>query len=88
MRWNERRAHAWLFDGVADALVHFDAVEAAPLLLRAFIGFAHDEVGIRRELTAEVLAAIEAWETKYQNALRRKRVEEDDDWLPAASGDD
>jgi len=37
----------------------------APGLLRAFVGFAHAEVGVRSELTDETLAAIDACEPEF-----------------------
>ncbi len=73
LRWNETRAKRWLFDHVLDDeyAPWIDGLEAAPYLLRAFIRFAHDEVGIRPGLTAEVLAAIEAWEADFHDKAHR-----------------
>lgn len=83
LRWNEHRVEQWLFDHLLDDIHHyFDGVEAAPYLLRAFIRFAHDEVGIRSDLTDEVLESIDSWEDRYFRALRHKLAEDDDpDWL-------
>lgn len=43
-----------------------------PDLLRAFIRHGHDSVGIRAELTAETLDAIDRYESRYRNALDRR----------------
>lgn len=45
----------------------------APELLRAFIRFAHAEVGVRPELTHESLAAIDDYEPEYQQTIRSPR---------------
>ena len=68
MRWNEYRAEEWLFDHLLDdhRYERLEGSEVAPLLLRAFIRFAHSELGIRTELTDVVLTAIESWEPKFQ----------------------
>ena len=89
MRWNQRRAQEWLFDHLLDDYhcEYLGGREAAPLLLRAFVHFAHPGVGIRAALTDAVLAAIESWEPKFQAELHRKLDEDGEDWLPAASGD-
>ncbi|HYH31070.1 MAG TPA: DUF6398 domain-containing protein, partial [Pseudonocardia sp.] len=44
-----------------------------PGVLRAFIRFAHDERGIRPELTAEALAAVDEYEPEYQEIVRTPR---------------
>ncbi len=45
----------------------------APDLLRAFIRFAHAEVGLRTDLTDETLTAIDDWEPQYQQTIRSPR---------------
>jgi hypothetical protein len=45
----------------------------APELLRAFIRFAHADVGLRSDLTDETLAAIDDWEPQYQQTIRSPR---------------
>ncbi|ORW00284.1 DUF6398 domain-containing protein [Mycobacterium kyorinense] len=45
----------------------------APDLLRAFIRFAHAEIGLRADLTDETLAAIDDWEPRYQQTIRSPR---------------
>ncbi|WP_141562647.1 hypothetical protein [Mycobacterium neglectum] len=87
LRWNERRAERWLFDHLLEDTDYcfLDRVEAAPYLLRAFIRFAHDEVGIRSDLTDEVLEMVDAWDDKYFNKLRHKLADDDDaDWFGRA----
>ncbi|MGO4444189.1 hypothetical protein AB4Z42_12620 [Mycobacterium sp. 2YAF39] len=81
LRWNERRAERWLFDHLlddTDCYQFFDGVEVAPVALRAFIRFTHDEVGIRSDLTDEVLKTIEAWENNWFRKLRYKRADDQD----------
>ena len=45
----------------------------APALLRAFVRFAHAEVGMRTELTDETLAAIDVCAPHYQIVIRSPR---------------
>ncbi len=45
----------------------------APELLRAFVRFCHAERGIRAELTAETLAAVDEYEPQYQQTIRTPR---------------
>jgi hypothetical protein len=84
MRWNERRSEQWLFEHLLGEPYEFvGGMEAAPLLLRAYIRFAHDEVGIRSDLTDEVVAAIDARESEYRQKVRRK-FDDEGDWLEAS----
>ncbi|MFI5510777.1 hypothetical protein ACIA48_25215 [Mycobacterium sp. NPDC051804] len=86
LRWTERRAKRWLFDHVLDETdcYSLDGVEAAPILLRAFVRFAHDEAGVRSDLTDEVLETLDAWEDKWLRQLRFKRIDDDADWFGTA----
>lgn len=87
MRWSKARARRWLFEGVLEDRDPWmlDYLEEAPSVLRAFVEFVHGEVGIRPDLTADVVLAIESWEPEFQDALSCKLAEDDDDdWLPAA----
>jgi hypothetical protein len=45
----------------------------APELLRAFIRFCHHERGIRAALTADTLAAVDAYEPEYQRTIASPR---------------
>lgn len=47
-----------------------DHLDKAPDLIRAFIRFAHAETGVRAGLTEETLAAVDAWESEYREAIR------------------
>ncbi|MBA2489470.1 MAG: hypothetical protein H0V36_09175, partial [Chloroflexi bacterium] len=44
-----------------------------PDLVRAFIRYCHDRLGIRAALTAETLAAVDHYEPGYQRAIRSAR---------------
>ena len=46
-----------------------------PELLRAFIRYAHDGVGIDPGLTEETLAAVDHYEPSYQRAIRSARLQ-------------
>lgn len=60
LRWSAPRVQQLLTAAVAeDELLVAEAQLDVPELLRAFIPFAHAESGIRQELTAEALAAID-----------------------------
>ena len=51
-----------------------DAIASAPDLLRAFVGYCHDERGVPAELTDETMAAVDRWVPQ----LRRMADELDD----------
>jgi hypothetical protein len=50
-----------------------DYLAKAPDLLRAFIRFCHCERGIRAELTAQTLGAVDEHEPSYQKLIRSPR---------------
>lgn len=50
-----------------------DHLAKAPDLLRAFIRFAHAEVGLRSDLTEDALGAIDMWEPTFQESVRTPR---------------
>lgn len=81
MRWNVFRAERWLRDSVVEDedLVFLESPQSAPLLLRAFIRFAHEEVGIRTALTDDVIGAVESLEREFQDRLRRRLADCDED---------
>jgi hypothetical protein len=58
----------WPF-GYSDFHGSTEAALAVPDLLRAYIPFAHAQSGIRDELTAEALAAIDAAEPDYRESV-------------------
>ncbi len=71
LRWSEARLHMnldWPF-GYSDFHGSTEAALAVPDLLRAYIPFAHAQSGIRDELTAEALAAIDAAEPDYRESV-------------------
>ena len=46
-----------------------------PDLLRAYIRYCHDRQGIRADLTADTLAAVDLYEPEYQRAIRTDRLQ-------------
>ncbi|MFN8228803.1 MAG: hypothetical protein U0R18_19015 [Mycobacterium sp.] len=71
MRWSEARLHMnldWPF-GFTEYHGSTQAALAVPDLLRAYIPFAHAQSGIRDQLTAEALAAIDAAEPGYRESV-------------------
>ena len=76
MRWSAVRVEMLLDDWVPRKIVApVGDLMAVPSLLRAYVRFAHDEVGIRAELTDEVLAAVDHWEPVYQDTIRSPRLQ-------------
>jgi hypothetical protein len=71
LRWSAVAVEIILVDWIPHKLVADIAYLAkAPDLLRAFVRFCHAERGIRAELTAETLAAIDEYEPEYQRTIR------------------
>ncbi|MBY0291601.1 MAG: hypothetical protein K2X52_31375 [Mycobacteriaceae bacterium] len=76
VRWSEVRVEMLLDDWLPRKIVKpVEFLEKAPALLRKFIRFAHDEAGIRGELTDDVLAAVDHWEPVYQRTIRMPRLQ-------------
>ena len=74
LRWSPVKVEILLEDWIPRKIVAPAGYLAkAPELLRAFIRFAHAEVGLRSDLTDETLAAIDAWEPQYQQTIRSPR---------------
>jgi hypothetical protein len=74
LRWSSPRVEILLDDWIPRKIVApAEYLAKAPDLLRAFIRFAHTEVGLRSELTEETLAAIDDWEPRYQQRIRSPR---------------
>lgn len=95
LRWSSTAVEILLADWlprkvIADA----DFLARAPDLLRSFVRFAHAEAGIRRELTDEALAAVDAHEPAYLETIRQPRPQGPEALLaamgfdPAGSGGD
>jgi hypothetical protein len=67
LRWSAARLRQLLDSaGVHDDVIPVDVQLDVPELLRAFVPFAHAESGIRQELTAEALAAIDQEADHYR----------------------
>ncbi|MGH3478214.1 MAG: hypothetical protein ACRDQD_15420 [Nocardioidaceae bacterium] len=74
LRWSPVNVEMLLVDWIPRKIVAEVAYLAkAPALLRTFIEYCHDRQGIRRELTDEVLAAVDHWEPEYQRLIRSSR---------------
>ncbi|MBW3604599.1 MAG: SEC-C domain-containing protein [Actinobacteria bacterium] len=74
LRWSPVAVEILLTDWLPRKVVADVAfLSGAPDVLRAFIRFAHAERGIRRELTAETLGAVDDYEDEYQQAIRSPR---------------
>ena len=76
LRWSPVNVEILLLDWFPRKIIgEADDLAALPDLLRAFIRFAHAERGIRAELTAETIAAVDEWEPDYQAAIHRPRLQ-------------
>ncbi|MCA1842959.1 MAG: DUF6398 domain-containing protein, partial [Actinobacteria bacterium] len=76
LRWSTVAVELLLADWIPRKLVADAAyLSQAPDLLRALIRYAHHERGIRAELTAETLAAVDRWEPEYQRVIRSPRLQ-------------
>jgi Domain of unknown function (DUF6398) len=74
LRWSPVKAEILLDDWIPRKIVApAEYLAKVPDLLRAFICFAHAEIGLRTNLTDETLAAIDDWEPQYQQAIRSPR---------------
>ena len=74
MRWSTVKVELLLMDWLPRKIVApAEYLAKAPDLLRAFVRFAHAEVGVRAGLTLETLTAIDEWEPEYQKIIRSSR---------------
>jgi hypothetical protein len=74
LRWSPVKAEILLDDWIPRKIVApAEYLAKAPDLLRAFIPFAHAEVGLRSDLTDETLTAIDDWEPQYQQTIHSPR---------------
>jgi hypothetical protein len=74
LRWSPVAVEILLADWIPRKIVAgVPSLTQAPDLLRAFIRFSHAERGIRSELTAETLAAVDELEDEYQALIRTPR---------------
>lgn len=82
MRWSAQRVEILFADWLPrKVMAPFGYLALAPELARAFIRFAHDEVGISPELTAETLDAVIAQVPGYLRAIDSSSAGfSDSDW--------
>jgi hypothetical protein len=74
LRWSPVAVEILLADWIPRKIVaDVPYLAQAPELLRAWIRFSHAERGIRAELTAETLAAVDELEPEYQATIRSPR---------------
>lgn len=76
LRWSPVSVEIFLTDFLArKALVPQETLRRAPMVLEAFVLFAHDQQGIRAELTAETLASIEQYAPDFRRQLTGEQEE-------------
>jgi len=76
LRWSPVNVEMLLDDWFPRKIIAEPAyLSLLPELLRAFIRFCHRERGISAGLTAETLAAVDAWEPQYQRVIRSSRLQ-------------
>ncbi len=74
LRWSGVQVEILFMDWLPRKIVApADYLANAPELLRAFVCFAHNESGVRAELTEQTLAAIDAYAPQYQEVIRSPR---------------
>jgi len=74
LRWSAVRVEIILTDWIPRKIVaDVDYLAKAPKLLRQFIRYTHERVGLRPALTDEVLAAVDRWAGEYQRLIRSDR---------------
>ncbi|MDZ7887692.1 MAG: DUF6398 domain-containing protein [Mycobacterium sp.] len=71
LRWSDVRIEILLADWLPRKVIAAtEYLALAPALLRAFVGFAHDESVVRADLTDQTLHAIDAWAPEYLRAIQ------------------
>ncbi len=74
LRWSGVQVEILFMDWLPRKIVApAEYLAEAPELLGAFVRFAHNESGVRAELTEQTLAAIDAYAPEYQRAIRSPR---------------
>ncbi len=74
MRWSPVAVELILTDWVPRKVVApVDLLDGLPEVLRAFVRYCHRERGIRQDLTAETLAAVDRYEPEYRSLIRSPR---------------
>lgn len=72
LRWSVIRVERALRESLYGGYVQLETALSAPHLLRAFIPFAHAQSGIRDELTAQALAAVDEDAPRYRSRVLRE----------------
>jgi hypothetical protein len=76
LRWSPTAVEILMEDWIPRKVVApVTLLSMAPDLLRAFIMYASVERGIRPELIADTLAAVDRWEPSYKRAIRSPRLQ-------------
>lgn len=74
LRWSTVKVEILLGDWLLRKVIApADYLAKAPKLLRAFVGFAHAEVGLPAELTEQTMTAIDGCQPEYLQAIRSPR---------------
>ncbi len=85
LRWSSVTVELLLVDWIPRKLIADVAyLSAAPGLLRAYVAYAHDRVGISANHTRDTLAAIDHYEPEYQQTIRSPRLQGPQALLAAA----
>jgi hypothetical protein len=76
MKWSPVKVELLLVDGLPRKLLGSpEQLTLAPNLLKAFIQFAHADSGVRADLTAETLRAVDRWAPAYLRTVPPPRPE-------------
>ena len=76
LRWSPVNVELMLVDRVPRKVVDkVSVLTKLPALMRAFIRYAYDVRGLRRELLQEALESVDRWEPEYQRLIRTPRVQ-------------
>jgi len=76
LRWSPVNVELMLVDRVPRKVVEKPKVlTKLPQLMRAFIRYAYDVRGLRRELLREALDSVDRWEPEYQRLIRTPRLQ-------------
>jgi len=74
LNWSPTRAEIFLLDWVPrKLLVGRRVLRKIPALLQAFVAFGHEQIGLRHDLTAETIRAIEQFGPAYRTAITGPR---------------
>jgi hypothetical protein len=74
LRWSNVRVEILLADWLPRKVVaDVPFLAKVPALLRRYVQFAHEKVGLRQAVTQDVLDAVDEWEPEYQRLIRSER---------------